>query len=414
MNPLKFSRETLLSCLALAASSLLILYCAPAQYLGRQQDDLLYIISSHALSSGHYRLFTVPGSPPLLMISPGFPALLLPLTWFAGERYGLYQAFSALIMAAIPWFLWAWLKKKTDHLSALFIAVLFATSPLILIQSGTVMSEGPYLLITLALLTALDRPDAGILRGALALLLTQVRHAGLSMMPAMLLRPILKKRWKETAWMSTLPLSGMILWTLWSRSVSTSHQINFRLWELMLSYGGQAGTRAWLVVLDNAQYYLGSWGSCYLPIALADGPAAVILGASLGVASIIGSIRLLRQDLAEPVVLMLAGALILHALWPYQYQRYLIPLLPWLLLTAALGFGRRGCAALALLLAAQLGFETRPWLMGPNSWTSVELQQTYGWIKSHSSPSDILASPMPVRDGFYATRPGLPLPDEKD
>jgi hypothetical protein len=45
------------------------------------------------------------------------------------------------------------------------------------------------------------------------------------------------------------------------------------------------------------------------------------------------------------------------------------------------------------------------------SWSRPELSQTYSWIASHSQAPDILASPFYVRDGFYTSRPSLPLPD---
>ena len=145
----------------LAACALLILAFAPAQYFGRQQDDLFFFLGARSLLSGRYCILTSPGCPPLTMNSPGWPLLLTPLAALT-ERPGFFSAFSALVLAACPIALWAWLRRRTDEDAALLAAALFASCPLVLAQSGAVMSEAPYLLVLLALLAAVEtgRPAA--------------------------------------------------------------------------------------------------------------------------------------------------------------------------------------------------------------------------------------------------------------
>lgn len=422
---INLSRQNLCCGAALALASLLILLCAPAQYLGRQQDDLLYLISSHALLKGSYRLFTSPGLPPLTMITPGFPALLLPVTLFGGENFAYAQIFCALLLAAAPWVLWLWLRRPSsptyfpmglrtaplphrrshDRLESLLICLLFASSPVVLSQAGTVMSEGPYLLVVLALLLVLDQ-GSGLKAGALLLLLTQLRPAGLSFLPAALLRPLGDRRWRAALWTAALPGIAMLAWSLWSYRVSGAVQ---EIQEFELSYLGHPWLHPIAVAADNARYYLSSWGSCYLPARWGSGPAALAAGALLAFLSLLGCARRLRQDPRDPAVWMLAGAALMHGVWAWQYERYLIPLLPWLLWTAALGLGKASRAALALLLLGQILFH--PPHRDKTSWSLPELEQTYIWLKSHTAPSEALSSPLYVRDGFYASRPSLPLPD---
>ena len=68
---------------------------------------------------------------------------------------------------------------------------------------------------------------------------------------------------------------------------------------------------------------------------------------------------------------------------------------------------------LTALLAAQICFHSTHWLSATD-WARPELAATYSWIKAHSRPQDILASPLYVRDGYRAARPSLPLPDGTD
>ncbi|MCR4296056.1 MAG: hypothetical protein NUW21_11015, partial [Elusimicrobia bacterium] len=177
------------SAVALAACALLILAFAPAQYFGRQQDDVLYLIGARALALGRWCLLTSPGCPPLTMINPAWPALLAPLALFT-EDPGPFQAASALVLALVPLALWAWLRKRAGETEALLAAGLFASSPLVLSQAGAVMSEAPFALALIAMVASAESAralPAGL--AAAALLLT--RTAGVSALPALavFLRP---------------------------------------------------------------------------------------------------------------------------------------------------------------------------------------------------------------------------------
>jgi hypothetical protein len=104
----------------------------------------------------------------------------------------------------------------------------------------------------------------------------------------------------------------------------------------------------------------------------------------------------------------------MHAVWPWQYDRYLIPLLPWLLWLVAAGAGQKARWVLGILLALQSAFQTPHWLAGIETWRRPELIQTYSWLRGHTGPGDAIASAAPVRDGFYASRPSAPIPDTSD
>ncbi|MDD5657604.1 MAG: hypothetical protein PHF00_10165, partial [Elusimicrobia bacterium] len=219
----------------LSAASAAILRAAPAQYFGRQHDDALYVIASHALASGGYRNLICPGLPPLTMIMPGFPALLLPVTWLWGERFIAYQLFCAAIAASLPWLLWRWLRRRTGAAAALLVALAFAFNPIVLSQSGTVMSESAYAALTILLLAALEaRRQAAA--GGLLLALTQLRPAGFSLLPAVLAGALRRRDWRA-AGLRALPaaLAGAA-WYAWSWSVSGRID---EFHELSFSYAGK-------------------------------------------------------------------------------------------------------------------------------------------------------------------------------
>ncbi|MDP3540841.1 MAG: hypothetical protein Q8T11_00065 [Elusimicrobiota bacterium] len=387
------------SAVALAACALLIVAFAPAQYFGRQQDDVLYLIGARALTLGRYCLLTSPGCPPLTMINPAWPALLAPLAWFT-EHPGPFQAASALVLALVPLALWAWLRRRAGETEALLAAGLFASSPLVLSQAGAVMSEAPFTLALIAMVAAAEAGralPAGL--AAAALLLT--RTAGVSALPALavFLRPLRPRAFLP-------PVLAFGAWSLWSYSRIGAVD-KFSMFSL--SYGEDPAGKFARLAWSNARFYAASLGGGFTPPASADGALAVVLGAALAAVALFGAVRALRRRPTEPAALALAGGVLMLGAWGWQYERYLIPLLPLLLWAAAEGLGRRAKPAFAALLVAQLLLQTAPRLGRPGPWAEPELKKTYAWLAARPRPG-LLSSALPVRDGWLSGLPSLPLP----
>lgn len=392
--------------LALAAASALQLAFAPAQYFGRQQDEVLYLVAAEALASGRYCHLTMPGCPPLVSATPGWPLLLAPLArLFDGPAP--FQLLSALLGAAAPWAAWLWLRRRLEPRPALLGALLVGTSPLLLSQAGAPMSELPYLLVSLGFLAAVESGRARG-AGALWLLATQLRPAGLSLAPA-LLGWARRGRWRELGWAAGPALLGAGLWALWSRRVSGQVQ---EAAELSAAYAGSWSALP-AVALENAGELLSALGGAHLPPSLAYGPPSLALGLALSAAAGAGAARALRRRPHDPASWALLGAAAMHALWPWRYERYLIPLLPLLWAAAAAALGRRAAPALGALLAAQLLFQVAPRLGRPSPWAEPELRETYAWLRAAPGPW-LLASAAPLRDGWWVERPAVPLPEAGD
>lgn len=392
------------SALVLAACALLVLAFAPAQYFGRQQDDVLYLIGARALAMGRYCLLTAPGCPPLTMINPAWPALLAPLARLT-DNTGPFQAVSALFLAAVPAALWAWLRRRTDETTALLAAGLFASSPLVLSQSGVVMSEAPFTLALLAMLTAAESGralPAGL--AAAALLLT--RTAGVAAMPALVV--FLRKRKPRDGALALLPPAlAFGAWAVWSWS--KIHSVDkFRMFSFTYGAEGAAAKLA-RVAVSNARYYACEWGGSFTPPSLSERAPALLLGALLAAAALRGLVLALRRRGDDPAAWALAGTALMLGAWGWQYERYLIPLLPLLLWALAAGLGRAAKPVLAALLLLQLGTQTLPRLVRPSPWAEPELAKTYAWLAARPGPN-LLSSAEPVRDGWLSGLPSRALP----
>ncbi|HXT00080.1 MAG TPA: hypothetical protein VN915_05360, partial [Elusimicrobiota bacterium] len=320
-------------------------------------------------------------------------------------RPGPFQAFSALLLAAAPVALWAWLRRRADEATALLAASLFASCPLVLAQSGVVMSEAPYLLFFLLMLRFAEKRRAAA-AGAAGAALLMTRTAGLAVMPALLIPFARARRWGEVARAAALPAAAWALWAGWSWSRGGTVG-KFDL--LPSTYAAGAWSKPFLIAAGNARYYAAEWGGCFLPPSWADGAAAVALGAVLGAAAAWGLASALRRRADDPAAWSLLGTAALLALWGWQYERYMIPLLPLLLWALAAGLGRRAKPALAGLLVLQLAFQTLPRLGRPSPWAEPELARTYAWLASRPAPN-LLSSTEPVRDGWLSDLPSVSLP----
>lgn len=365
------------------------------------------MIAAQALSDLDYVLFTTPGSPPLTNVIPGFPALLLPIVWTFGDWTPAYQIFCALILAACPWAVWAWMRRRLDERTAILGALVFAASPLVVSQAGCVMAEAPYTLLAAILLLTIESPTVRTRElGGLLLALTQLRPAGLSLLPGVLGGLALKRRWTDAARILAPAMAGALLWILWSRSRGTVQEAG----EWAATYRGQDPVRSLALVLENLQYYLRAGGGAFLPPSLGEGAAALALGSGLAALILFGAARLLRRNPVEPAALMLLTAGFMHLIWGWHYERYFIPLIPLMIFCAAAPLGRGAPILLTALLACQLAFHTHHWLSG-TAWAKPELAATYSWLRAHMGDADVLASPLYARDGFHSARPGVPLPD---
>ena len=221
-------------------------------------------------------LLTTPGCPPLTTIDPGWSMMLSPLALFT-TRPGPFQAFSALLLAAAPAALWAWLRRRTDEAAALLAAALFASCPLVLAQSGVVMSEVPYILLLLGTMAAAESGRAA-LTGASAAALVLTRTAGLSALPGLLLPFARARRLRDLARAAIPPALAAGAWAAWCWSkIGSMSKFNL----LPSTYGGARWTKPAAVAAANARWYLGEWGGCFLPPSRADGALAAALGAAL-------------------------------------------------------------------------------------------------------------------------------------
>jgi len=423
---------------------------------GTFQDDGVYVATARALAEGDgYRLVNLPDAPPQTRYPILYPALLS-IVWLAGDDvHGrivgmqvLTMMLAALAVAGAGLFLvrFGYVRRA----SALAGGLLAAASPAVLYFSTQVLSEMPFALVLVGALWMAEtwlRDDArtpardfatGVLLAAPFL----CRSIGIVVAPALLALGWLRGR--ALGWV----LAGVSLaagpWLAW-----TAMQANAEVFDVGL--GPQTGYLGWwtwtgllldhAVVRANLWRALESFGYLALPgiaaLAYSRLAWAGVLMALAGALAFGGILWRIARREALPAVL--AAYLAVVAVWPWPPERFVVPLVPFLLpafcevlhalvrrLLAPLASERRGTRVATGLVAAGVvvtlwygGAELAlrrmivhasgyPYLGIPEklvSWQSFA--DAFAWLARNAGPDDVVASGFDSMTALYTGRPAF-------
>jgi hypothetical protein len=374
----------------------------PGAYLGFEHDDAVYVLAARALADGGYRFWTMPGHPKIDLFPPGLPLMLLPVAWLFPDRPGMYSLAAFGWLIATDMLALFWLRRRLGSKLALPAFLLFALNPIVLARAGTVMPEIPYLSLTLLFAMIAEQREFldGWYRGGLVALTWFVRPAGISMLPAALARPALRRDWRTLA--QVLAALGLVLFA-WSRWTGGEVQ------EFTELAGGRHGLARLLSAFDNIVFYSRGFGSAFLP----GNVPALLLGAAMAVLAGLGLWIELRRSPASPAAWLLLGWAGMHLFWPWRYERYLVPALPFVMGYLPLPFKERNAVKglWVLVLAQGLWASWRP------IWAPVRPSKpdaAYEWVRTHTPANAVLASLFWGRDTLYAERSFVPLANAPD
>jgi len=197
-------RSARLACLAGLAG--LYLLCLRAYYVGFFNDDAFYLIGARSLLAGGFRELNVPGAPPMTIYMPGYPLLLAQWSWLAGSSTLAAQLLSVALTTAGMGLMWACFAPELPAQTAVAVWTVAALNPLTVCISGTVLSDIPFLVVTLLVFLAARAvweegsdpawAGLGVMTGAAFL----IRPTGAALILALLLCLLWEKRWGRAVW----------------------------------------------------------------------------------------------------------------------------------------------------------------------------------------------------------------------
>jgi hypothetical protein len=386
-------------------------WAAPRGYLGIENDDALYVLAARALAEGHYRMWFLPGTPPFTDTTPGFPAFLLPAAALAPDSFLAHQLLAALYLALAAGAVALWFRRRYSTRAALTLGAAFALNPLVLSRAGVVMPEPVFLLAALGVFALL--PGPGWKTGLALLGAYLIRPAALPLWGAVGLSLALQKRRRDLIAAVSIPAAGFTLWSLWARAGGGVQEAK----ELPLLGSALGAGRGGDLVVGNLRQILETWGRTLLPLPWALSARAALLAGAVPFACVIAGLhRRLRANRADAVAWFVVGSLAMHALWPWWYERYLVALLPFLLLMAAEGLPaalkarpRATVVGAAAVIAVAFFSQNIPLLRGGEAGRPPALKNTYAWIQDNTTPGDGFASALYARDLIWTGRVFQPV-----
>lgn len=352
------SRTTLIAgaLVLLVQAGLMLGAFIPAPHTGGDNAGYLGLAYS-LLERGAYLDLYLPGEPIHTKYPPGFPLLLAGARLLGAESWIAFKAVAAGAASLSVLFTFLWVRERRGLVFGGLVAVLVAASSAVVYYSHWILSDIPFLALTLLALWTLERADTGsaATRGAgddgpdgsgratggttawlwvgcgAAIAAYFTRSAGLPLVVAVGGWLGLRRRWKGLGAFGAVFGVPAFLWWLRARGRADGYLSEFLLVDPYQPELGRAGP-----VDMVGRVGANAWGyvSRHVPggITGLEGPAAAVLGVALFGLAAWGWWLRARQGreglgVAELFLPLYAGLVLL---WPevWSGDRFALPLLP--------------------------------------------------------------------------------------
>ncbi|GMR13833.1 MAG: hypothetical protein BMS9Abin29_2052 [Gemmatimonadota bacterium] len=306
-------------------------------------DNAGYLSLAHSLvTAGTYVEQWDPEARPHTKYPPVYPAILAGAMVVGAEGWGAFKAISVFFVVVSVFVTFLWALERRGPGFAVVLALLLAFSPAMLWSSRWILSDPPFLALTLLTLWAFHHAarerasPAWLWAGAAAAILaTFTRTAGLPLVLAVGGWLVLERRWKSLAAFGAAFALPSGFWWLRSQNSGGAEYVS-EFWMINpydpdlgnVGVGGLASR-----VLENLNGYVFT----HIPAGLAPYPRGVLaaLGLMLVGAAVVGwALRLRRERSVTELFTPLYFGLIL--VWPavWSGDRFALPLYPLLLFYA--------------------------------------------------------------------------------
>ncbi len=325
---------------------LAILLFDPKPFVGG--DNAGYMILAESLQTGQgYRNIHLPAAPLHSQYPPFYP-IILAFVQALGGGLMAFKVLSVLFTTATVVAVFMLGRVRLGWQVGLAIAAPFALNPVLLYYSHWVLSEAPFVLLTLLALWASERMTESnrffaitLIAGLLAFL---TRSAGLPLLVALLLALGWRGLWRQLAVAGGATLAVVVGWWVWGRIAATAgEQVYTGNFLAVNPYDPSLGIIGPGDLLARTVENVRLYSIQVLPESLAGAEAGgmnllALLAALLIIAlALVAWVRDIRKVRVVELFAVLYAALII--LWPEVWtdRRFLLPLLPVLLFLAAAG-----------------------------------------------------------------------------
>ncbi len=392
-------------------------------------DDGVYLIGAKSIATGAgYRLLHLPGAPADIHFPPLWPALLA-IVWKLSPSFPdnvvLLKLVNPLLLAVGAALACGYGVRRLNvppNVAAL-AAIIFAAALPVMVIAGVLFSEPMFFVALMLALALADRAvDDGGARAAIAAgiaagLLTLVRSAGLTLIPALVVALLIARRNREAAIAAGGAAAVLAPWQLWLSM--HAHDLAAPLrgsygpyldWVLGM-YRDRGAAFVLVMARMNLLAVMRSLGVSLFPF----GPREIrpLLVTLVLVVAAIAVIRARRRATTALLFLLFYFAVVFA--WPYAPDRFMWaiwPLLGMLLASGAtecwrIGTSRHGavqsvrvtsafaCAMGVYAIGGHAGYSirgaSRHWWDSAARGNADALLPVADWINTNTKPDDIVA-----------------------
>ncbi len=352
LAPRRRGREAVIGLVALHLILCAVLF-DPKIHTGGDSVTYVLLAESVLRTGDGYSLSIEPGPPEAhTLYPPGYPVLLAPLVALFGRNFLVLKLLSVLFTAGAVAVFCSYARRHREPLAWFFLALAFAVNPGVIDYSRWMLSEAPFLFLTLLALWQLDEDARGQRIGrafwlalAAAVGSYYVRSIGALLLVASSLSYVSRREWRKFL---VHGLAGSALTIPWlvrnslSSGASSSYFEYFSFVNVYAPEAGRLGALGFLERLfDNAWIY----ATREMPRALAGSdsawaahPLAGAAGLALCGLALLGLVRSSRRGPTAPgMYLVLTFVAVMLFQESVADVRYLVPLMPLFLLYAADG-----------------------------------------------------------------------------
>lgn len=388
---------------------LALLLFDPSPYIGG--DNAVYVsLALSLVEEGRYLSYFDPATPPHAQFPPGFPAALALLMllgvrdWIGWKLLVVGCSVAAVVLSFL------WMRTRLPARAAWWTGLVLAVSPGVLYWSHWVLSDVPFWAVAMLALWAFEdsageRPGRSALAVGATVAAYFLRAAALPLVLASAAWLLLRRRWSTLGWLlGALAVLGG-LWWLRGETLATGdgYGSHFLLRDPYDPGLGRAELpEIAMRVGDNVRSYT----ITRLPVLLFGGASLATFAAAFVLTSfaIFGWVRAVRSPRVADLFFPLYLGLFL--VWPQVWadDRFLLPILPLLLVYAAVALlrvsargrpGPRAAARLAApLLLIALGLPT----------LARGIPQSLGCLQREATGQRDACLPGPWRDFFSLAR----------
>jgi hypothetical protein len=418
---------------------------------GSFHDDAIYVLSAKAIATGHgYRLINLPGAPPQTKYPILYPLVLAGVwrLWPSFPQNGLALHSISMLAGAFSVALAYLYMVRFGYCSravALATGLIIATAPVVLFFSVQALSEMPFAVLLVIALWSLEyarkaeRRSAArdVLVGVVVALPFLCRTVGIIV--PIVGGVLLHLAGRRVRWMTLGTAAVMFPWMIWSVA-ALAYSPKDPILSYYTDYPGDwlsiglawplkvVTTNVLLIVVSTTISTLQGIGFMLFRLGVGSRAVPFLVTFSLltGCLSWATVAWRMRRRPVLPSVLLGYGALVV--MWPWNPNRFLIPILPFLIAhvlsavsapfngragrrVAWLAFGFILCGIITANVWAEADLASIAHASGysygfapddPVSWASY--QRSFEWLRAHTRETDIVASGFDSMVSLYTER----------